>query len=81
MKLSTINFIFGKVNFKINIMIEIARAIEGISINGKEWLLDENGNTMKFESKETAVEFLESKGFEKLSNEEFENSFFFEETD
>ena len=62
-------------------MIEIARAIEGISINGKEWLLDENGNTMKFESKETAVEFLESKGFEKLSNEEFENSFFFEETD
>lgn len=62
-------------------MIEVARAIEGISINGKEFLLDENGNTMKFESRETAFKFLKSKGFENLSDEEMEDAFFFEETD
>lgn len=62
-------------------MIEIAKAIEGISINGKECLLDENGNAMQFESKENAFEFLRSKGFESFSDEELEDSFFFEETD
>lgn len=62
-------------------MVEIARAIEGISINGKEFLLNENENTMKFKTIESAKEFLKSKGFEYLSNEELEEVFFFEETD
>ena len=62
-------------------MIEIARAIGGISINGKEFLLDENENTMIFESAEIAIKFLRSKGFENLSDEEIEDNFFFEESE
>ena len=61
-------------------MIEISKAIEGISLNGKEYLLDGDGKTMKFQSRESAIEFLKSKGYENFSAEEFENSFFFDET-
>ena len=60
-------------------MIEIARAIDGVSINGKEWLLDENGNSLKFLDQETAVEFLKLNGYGNFSKEELQNSFFFEE--
>ena len=51
-------------------MIEIARAIGGISINGKEYLLDDEGNTMKFENRETAFQFLKKNGLQKMSDEE-----------
>lgn len=62
-------------------MIAIARTIGGISINGKEWLLDDEGSVMKFRSRESAIKFLESKGYENFSSEEFEDFFFFEELD
>ena len=45
-------------------MIQIGRAIEGVSINGKEWLLDDNNNIMKFESQENGLIFLKENGFE-----------------
>lgn len=61
-------------------MIEIARAIEGISINGKEFLLDEKGETMKFEDRKAAFDFLKSNGFEHFSDEKLEDSFFIEES-
>lgn len=60
-------------------MIQIGRAIEGVSINGKEWLLDDNNNIMKFESQENGLIFLKENGFEELSDEELQNSFFYEE--
>ena len=60
-------------------MVQISRAIEGISINGKEYLLDNDGNVLNFQNEENAILFLKENGFEKFSNEDFQNSFFFEE--
>ncbi len=60
-------------------MVQIARAIEGVTINGKEYLLDNNGNIMNFENEENAILFLKENGFSDYSNEDFQNSFFFEE--
>lgn len=62
-------------------MIQIGRAIEGVSINGKEWLLDDNNDIMKFESQEMAIEFLKESGFDNLSEEELKDSFFYEEVE
>lgn len=62
-------------------MIAITRFIDGISLNGREWLLDNDGNVMEFNSRESAIKFLRSIGCENLSNEEIEDSFFFEELD
>lgn len=62
-------------------MIQIGRAIEGVSINGKEWLLDGNNDVMKFESQEKAIEFLKENGFDNLSDEELKDSFFYEEVE
>lgn len=60
-------------------MIQVGRAIEGVSINGKEWLLDDNNDIMKFESQEMALRFLKENGFDKLTDEELKDSFFYEE--
>lgn len=60
-------------------MVTIERAIEGVSLNGKEMLLDEHGNPMLFGCKKLAINFLQENGYENLSNEEFEDTFFFEE--
>ena len=62
-------------------MIQIGRAIEGVSINGKEWLLDDNNDIMKFESQEMAIEFLKESGFDNLSEEELKDFFFYEEVE
>lgn len=62
-------------------MIQIGRAIEGVSINGKEWLLDGNNDVMKFESQDKAIEFLKENGFDNLSDEELKDSFFYEEVE
>lgn len=40
-------------------MFVIARAIEGVTLNGKEYLLDKNNEVLKFGTQGTAVEFLE----------------------
>ena len=62
-------------------MIEIGRAIDGISINGLEWLLDDDGQTLKFESRNEAKDFLRDNGFDDLSDEELEDSFYFRDTE
>jgi hypothetical protein len=43
-------------------MIIIGRAINGISINGLEWLLDDNDEPMRFADGNTAKEFLLDNG-------------------
>jgi hypothetical protein len=54
----------------------IGRAINGISINGKEYLLGEDGNPIEFPSVEMAKVFLVSQGF---TEEEIENALLIEE--
>lgn len=62
-------------------MIKIGRPIEGISLNGLEWLLTGGGEIMKFESTQDAIKFLRQNGFETLSEEDIEDSFIFEDDD
>ena len=42
--------------------IIVGRHIEGITINDYEYLLDENGEIMRFKSKEHAVRYLKEHG-------------------
>ncbi len=60
-------------------MVQIGRAVEGITINGKEWLLDSEGNIMTFFSIKEAKIFLIKNGFEEFNEDELENYFVFEE--
>ncbi|KKL69794.1 hypothetical protein LCGC14_2111350 [marine sediment metagenome] len=53
--------------------ISVSRTINGISLNGDEWLLDEDGEVMLFESEEVARNFLSKSGL----NEEEINSYDF----
>jgi len=39
-------------------MFNVYRAIDGCSINGKEFLVDDNGNLLKFDDYESAFENL-----------------------
>ena len=57
--------------------IVIGRPIEGISLNGLEYLLDENGEYMLFDSKEDAKAFLNSSFEEPLTDDELEDNFMF----
>lgn len=47
----------------------IARPINGISLNGLEYVLDENGEDKTFDTKEGAYEFLKSVGYDEDSME------------
>lgn len=62
-------------------MIAITRSIEGISINGKEWLLNEDGEVLKFKKETSAINFLKQNGFDELFNVDFYDLFFFEEVE
>lgn len=57
-------------------MIIVGRAINGISINGNEYLLDEKMDLKRFESVDKAKEFLKDMG---ISEEEMETYLSFEE--
>jgi hypothetical protein len=57
--------------------ILIARPINGISLNGREYLLDEENKEMEFKDKESAKQFLRDNGYENFSDEELEDSFDF----
>lgn len=57
-------------------MISVARPINGISINGLEFLLTDNGEVMKFQNKEHAIRWLKFHG---VSEEEIESFIFHEE--
>jgi len=51
--------------------IKVGRPIEGISLNGLEYLLEEEGgNEMLFDTPEAAKEFLITQG---ISEEDFDN--------
>ena len=57
--------------------IVIGRPIEGISLNGLEYLMDENGDYKLFNTKEEAKEFLNSNFEEPLTDDELEDNFMF----
>ena len=41
----------------------IGRPIEGITLNGNEYVLDDDGELMTFDSEENALDFLKACGF------------------
>ncbi len=59
-----------------NEIVTIGRPVNGISLNGDEFLLDDDGNVMEFDSVENAKEFLRANGVD-LTDEEMEESFNF----
>lgn len=54
-------------------MIIIARHPEGISLNGFEFVLDDDGYLKKFETEDDALHFLNQASGEELSKEEWDN--------
>lgn len=54
-------------------MISIYRYINDISLNGKEYLLDEENKELKFDNKEQAFNFLSTGGVEAKNEEELED--------
>ena len=61
-------------------MIHIGKPINGISINGDEWLLNEDNTVMEFETKEQAKQFLRDNGYD-LTDDELEDAFTFKNTE
>lgn len=61
-------------------MIEIGRPVDGIALNGLEWLLDDEGNMLRFNSRDKAMDFLRDNGFDDCSDEDLEDSFVFQES-
>jgi hypothetical protein len=59
-------------------MINVGRAINGIGLNGNEWLLNEDGTLKEFKDKEEAKQFLRDAGVD-LTDEEMEDSFTFKD--
>lgn len=56
----------------------IGRYQEGISLNPLEYLLDDNNKPIKFDSKESAKEFLKTH-FPTFSNDDLEDNFIYYE--
>jgi len=59
-------------------MIYVLRAVNGISINGKEFLLDDKGQPLEFNDTRQAKDFLRDNGVD-LTDDEMEDSFHFED--
>ena len=59
-------------------MFTIGRYIEGISLNGLEYLLNEDGSVMQFASIPLAKEYLRSKLGVEWNDELLEEAFVFE---
>ena len=57
-------------------VVTIGRPVNGISLNGDEFLLDNEDNVMEFENKASAYTFLRENGVD-LTDEEMETSFNF----
>ena len=60
-------------------MIIIGKPVNGISLNGNEYLLNEKGQLIKFDDTDKAKQFLKDNGYDHLTDEEMEDSFSFEE--
>jgi hypothetical protein len=54
-------------------MISIYKYINDISLNGREYLLDEENQILKFTNKKQALNFLSNGGVEAKDEEELEN--------
>ena len=52
--------------------VTVGRPINGISLNGVEWILDENGDAMRFGSVREAKQFLREHGITDFSGILFE---------
>ena len=61
-------------------MIIVGRYVEGISLNGLEYLLNEDGSVMQFSSEYHAKKFLRSKIHEDVTDELLNEVFTFETT-
>lgn len=56
-------------------MFTISRAIGGISLNGYEYLLDDNGTPRVFATPELAVMFMQANGFGHHTEAEIQDIF------
>jgi hypothetical protein len=56
-------------------MIVVGRTIGGCTLNGLEYLLDDEGEEIRFETEESAREFLSEHGID----EQYHDDFYFEE--
>ena len=63
-------------------MIIIGRPIEGIALNGLEYLMNEDNTDYKFfDNKESAMQFLRNNINEEVTDDELEDSFMFLDTE
>ena len=62
-------------------MISIYKYINDISINGKEYLLDADGEILLFSSEDKAFKFLTESGIEVKNEEDLEDYGFYFETE
>lgn len=53
-------------------MIRVSRAINGITINGDEYILDKNNEIMLFENEKQAKQFLKENGVKSFKGLNFE---------
>ena len=58
-------------------MVTIERPINGISLNGTEFLLDDEGEVMTFDNRNYAFTFLRENGYDDFTDDEIEDSFLF----
>lgn len=56
-------------------MFTISRPVEGISLNGNEYLLDDNGAPKVFATFELAILFMQANGFGSKTAAEIESMF------
>jgi hypothetical protein len=63
-------------------MIIVGRPVEGISLNGLEYLMNEDNTNYKFfNNKREAMDFLNSNMDETLTDDELEDAFMFMDTE
>ena len=60
-------------------MFTIARPIEGITLNGLEFLIDDTGKPRTFATKDLAVLYLQSTDFGHMTAEEIKDLFFIQQ--
>ena len=58
-------------------MYIVGQAINGISLNGLEWLMDNEDEEMEFNSIEEAINFLKDNGYDDWEDEEIRDTFTF----
>ena len=59
-------------------MVTVGRAIGGISLNGKEFILTEDNEPMMFANLKKAYAFLRKNGHKGWSDEQLEDNYFFD---